>query len=257
MNPEQVKAMSQESIKNVVILMAMQGEATPLINHFELTENSAYFPGALPFRCFQKKIGNLQVSLVTSGIDATHGVDNIGCEPATLMAHESISKLSPDLLISAGTAGGFASKEARIGTLYTSAKYFVFHDRIVPLPGFSDAAVGCFPALEVSQLTKDLDIKSGVISSGSSLEKNPKDQHIIDQHNAVAKEMEAAAIAWVASLHKTPFFAVKSITNLIDEANQSEEEFIKNFDVSVTALNNKLIELIHYLQNKKITDLAN
>lgn len=236
--------------------MAMQGEAAPFINHFGLAENSDYFSAALPFRTFQKKIGNLQVSLVTSGIDATHGVDNIGCEAATLMAHESINKLTPDLLINAGTAGGFANKDAQIGTLYTSNKYFVFHDRIVPLPGFSDAAVGRFPALDVSQLAKDLELKSGVISSGSSLEKNQKDQHVIDQHNAVAKEMEAAAIAWVASLHQTPFFALKSITNLIDEKNQSEEEFIKNFDVSVTALNNKLIELINYLQNKKITDLT-
>lgn len=236
--------------------MAMQDEAAPLISHFELTENSTCFPDALPFRCFQKQIDNLLVSLVTSGIDAAYGVDNIGCEPATLMAHESISRLAPDVLVSAGTAGGFASKGAQIGTLYTSEKHFIFHDRIVPLPGFSDAAIGCFPALDVSQLVQDLELESGVISSGSSLEKNPKDQHIIDQHNAVAKEMEAAAIAWVASLHQTPFFAVKSITNLIDELNQSEQEFIKNFDVSVTALNNKLIELVDYLQNKKITDLA-
>lgn len=248
--------MAQNPIKNVVILMAMQGEAEPFINHFQLVEKPDCFAAALPFRCFQKQVDSLLVTVVTSGVDATHGVDNIGCEPATLMAHESISKLHPDLLINAGTAGGFTSKGAQIGTIYASENYFVFHDRIVPLPGFSEAAVGCFPALNVTQLASDLELKTGVISSGSSLEKNSRDQLIIDQYNAVAKEMEAAAIAWVASLHQTPFVALKSITNLIDEANQSEDEFIRNFNYSVTALNDKLIELIDYLRNKKITDLA-
>jgi len=248
--------MTELMIKNIVILMAMQDEATPLINHLEMTENLNCLADALPFRCFQKQFENLTVSVVTSGVDAITGSDNIGCEPATLMAFESINKLSPDLIISAGTAGGFSSKGAQIGTVYASEKYFVFHDRIVPLPGFSDAAVGCFPALNVNALAKDLGLKTGVISSGSSLEKNPKDQRVIDEHDAVAKEMEAAAIAWVAMLHQVPVVAIKSITNLIDEANQSEDEFIKNFDYSVSTLNKKLLETIDYLQSKKITDLG-
>jgi len=243
-------------IKNIVILMAMQEEATPLINRLEMTENLNCFAAALPFRCFQSQVGNLAVSVVTSGVDPIHKSDNIGCEPATLMAFESINKLSPDLMVSAGTAGGFASKDAQIGTVYASEKHFVFHDRIVPLPGFSDAAVGCFPALNVKQLAKDLGLKTGVISSGSSLEKNPKDQRVIDEHDAVAKEMEAAAVAWVAMLHQVPVVAIKSITNLVDETNQSEDEFIKNFDYSVSTLNKKLLEVIDYLQDKTIADLG-
>jgi len=248
--------MTETTIKNVAILMAMQGEAAPFLQHFDIPEKPGLLANRLPFRCFQKQTGNLQVTLVTSGMDATYGVDNIGCEPATLMAYESINKLNPDIVISAGTAGGFASKDARIGTVYASEKHFVFHDRIVPMPGFEEAAEGCYPALNVNQLAKNLGLKTGVISSGSSLEKNPKDQRVIDKYNAVAKEMEAAAIAWVASLHQTPFFAIKSITNLVDEANQSEDEFIKNFDYSVTALNSKLIDIINYLQDKKISDLG-
>ncbi|EGG99739.1 5'-methylthioadenosine nucleosidase / S-adenosylhomocysteine nucleosidase [gamma proteobacterium IMCC2047] len=248
--------MTEKKIANIAILMAMQGEAAPLIQHFQLQENQSCFASALPFRCFQKQVGDLQLNLLTSGTDKVHGVDNIGCEPATLMAQQAIDKLNPDLLISAGTAGGFAAKGAQIGTLYASEKYFVFHDRIVPLPKFDNAAIGCYPALDVSQLAADLKLESGVISSGSSLEKNPKDQHIIEQYNAVAKEMEAAAIAWVASLYKTPFFALKSITNLVDESNQSEDEFIKNFDYSVTVLNSTLIDLVHYLQGKTINSLG-
>ncbi len=248
--------MTQTTIKNVAILMAMQGEAVPFLRHFDIPERPGLVADKLPFKCFQKQVGNLQLTVMTSGMDTTHGVDNIGCEPATLMAYECISKLNPDIIISAGTAGGFASKDAEIGTVYASEKYFVFHDRIVPMPGFEEAAEGCYPALNVNQLAKDLGLKTGVISSGSSLEKNTKDQRIIDKYNAVAKEMEAAAIAWVASLHQTPYFAIKSITNLVDESNLSEDEFIKNFDYSVSALNSTLIDIINYLQDKKVSDLG-
>jgi 5'-methylthioadenosine nucleosidase len=243
-------------IINIVILMAMQEEATPLINHLKMTEKLSCFAAALPFRCFQTQLGQLTISVVTSGVDPIYKSDNIGCEAATLMAFESIGKLAPDLMISAGTAGGFARKGAGIGTVYASEKYFVFHDRIVPMPGFSDAAVGCFPALNVKRLAKDLGLKTGVISSGSSLQKNAQDQRVIDEHDAVAKEMEAAAVAWVAMLHEVPVVAIKSITNLVDEANQSEDEFIKNFDYSVAALNKKLLETIDYLQGKTLADLG-
>lgn len=248
--------MSKTIIQHIAILMAMQGEAEPFMRHFGFTEQPGLLCPALPFRCFQKEINQLRVSLVTSGIDSRHGVDNIGCEPATLMAHESISKLAPDVLISAGTAGGFANKGAQIGTVYASAKYFVFHDRLVPLEAFDKAAEGCFPSINVNRLALDLGLETGVISSGSSLEKNPRDQHVIEKHQAVAKEMEAAAIAWVAMLHQVPFFAIKSITNLVDEPNQSEHEFIKNFDHSVAALTEKLIALVNYLPYKKITELG-
>ena len=249
--------MPNNTLQHVVILMAMQGEASPFIEHFQMPEHSSGLSPALPFRCFQKTIGGIKVSLLTSGLDKQHQVDNIGCEPATLMAHEAINKLAPDLLISAGTAGGFSAKGAQIGTVYASEKYFIFHDRLVPMPGFDQAGEGCYPSLNVNQLAADLKLETGIVSSGSSLEKNVKDARVIDKHSAVAKEMEAAAIAWVANLYGAPFFALKSITNLVDEDNQSETEFVKHFDVAVAQLTEKLISVVDYLQHKTLSDLSN
>jgi len=94
-----------------------------------------------------------------------------------------------------------------------------------------------------------------VISTGSSLEKSDKDILVIDKHNAVAKEMEAAGIAWVAMLFKIPMLALKSITNLLDEDNQSEAEFLKNLAYASQCLHDKVLELVDYLQNKTIEDL--
>lgn len=247
--------MKDPAIKNIVLLMAMQEEANLLIDSLNLTENSNILSSKLPFRCFQIKLRKSHFSLITSGIDHLNQVDNIGCEAATLMAYESIQRLKPDILISAGTAGGFSEKNAQIGSIYASDGYFIFHDRIVPLPGFKESAIGKFPAANINKMANDLNIQTGVISTGSSLEKNLKDKQVLEDHPVVAKEMEAAAIAWVAMLHDIPVFAIKSITNLVDQENQSEKEFIKNFDYSVKCLHDKLLEVIDYLQGRNLEEL--
>ncbi len=239
-------------VKNIVILMAMHDEALPIVKALGLQENQQVMPNALPFRCFQStsNLGSssLSITLIISGQDSRYQVDNIGCEAATLMAYQAISLFRPDLLISAGTAGGFASLGADIGTIYISDDYFVFHDRVVPLPGFEEAGIGRFPAANLKQMASKLGFKTGVISTGSSLEKNLKDQLVLKRHQVVAKEMEAAAIAWVAMLHQVPVAAVKSITNLVDQDNQSEHEFVKNFDQAVGSLEIALLKVLRYFE---------
>lgn len=236
--------------------MAMQQEAQPIIDSLELIEVDRAIHPQLPMRCYQKQVGSFKLSLIVSGLDDRHQVDNIGSEAATLMAYEAITQLKPDLLISAGTAGGFAKRGAQIGTIYVSEEHFVYHDRHVPLPGFDLSAVGKYPAAKVSRLAKNLHLKAGVISTGSSLEKSEKDVLVIDEHDAVAKEMEAAGIAWVAMLFNVPMMALKSITNLIDQDNKSEAEFIKNLETASKSLHDKFLELADYLQEKTIDDLA-
>jgi adenosylhomocysteine nucleosidase/5'-methylthioadenosine nucleosidase len=251
-------------IEKIVILMAMQDEASSLIETLNLKESSNILASCLPFRLFANLLtsetnesnqATLQVNLITSGLDHRHQVDNIGCEAATLMAYEAIGKIQPDLVISAGTAGGFTAKQATIGKVYASDEHFVFHDRIVPLPGFQESGIGHFPALPITTMVQDLGLASGVISTGSSLEKNDKDHRVIAEHDVVAKEMEAAAIAWVCMLQKTPVFAIKSITNLVDQENQSETEFLANFDYSVKRLTEQMLSIIDYLCGKKLSDL--
>lgn len=59
--------------------------------------------------------------------------------------------------------------------------------------------------------------------------------------------MEAAAIAWVASLFGIPFLAVKSITNIVDEENLSEIAFQENFPIACATLTEILTNLLHTL----------
>ncbi len=50
------------------------------------------------------------------GKDATHNVDNVGTNSAVLTTFIAIQQLKPDLIINAGTAGGFQRNKAAIGT---------------------------------------------------------------------------------------------------------------------------------------------
>lgn len=78
----------------------------------------------------------------------------------------------------------------------------------------------------------------------------------INSHSAVAKEMEAAAEAWIGQLFSVPLIAVKSITNLVDHDNASEEEFIKNLSYASERLTEVLIQLIDTLPEFCVEDLA-
>ncbi|MGX5172533.1 phosphorylase family protein [Aliikangiella sp. IMCC44653] len=245
-----------QNIQRVTLLVAMQAEADPIIEHFQLKLNQQALNPQLPMRCYQGQVNSIFLSLVINGQDKRYAVDNIGCEAAVLATYESIVKLSPEIIISAGTAGGFSAQGAKIGLVYASADKFIFHDRIVPIAGFTESSVGHFPAAKIDKLCDDLNLPKGIISTGSSLKKTADEVAIIKQHNAVAKEMEAAAVAWVGMLLGKPVMALKSITNLIDEENQSEQEFIKNLSLASSQLKTSVIEVINYLNNKTLQDLA-
>ena len=61
-------------------------------------------------------MGQLSVNLVWNGKCAINGVDNVGTVAASLATYLAIQAINPDLVISAGTAGGFKSQvEQEIG----------------------------------------------------------------------------------------------------------------------------------------------
>lgn len=246
-------------IKHLCLLVAMRDEAATIIETLQLAEKGQ-LKAPYPMKWYQGKTnesGNeLLLSLVLAGVDERYDVDYVGTEPATLMAQVALDVLQPDLVISAGTAGGFARHNNQIGDIVISSDRFVFHDHHVPIAGLHESALGDYPCVDSSRLCRDLEYQSGIVSSGSSLAKKPTDIETMGLFDAKAKEMEVAAIAWVAMLHKVPCMAVKAITNLVDEDNESEQEFLRNFNLASRKLTEAVQRVIHYLPGKTIADLA-
>ncbi len=245
----------QTPIKKILILVAMQAEADPIIAALNLLATGS-FDAQLPFKSYERADADQQILLMVSGIDPRYRVDNIGTQPATLMAYVGIEYFRPDLVISAGTAGGFSASGAQIGTVYLSDDEFLFHDRQIPLAGFNEQGAGHYPAANVRALAQQLNLPFGKISSGSSFTKYPDQMAQIEKSGAVAKEMEAAAIAWVCWIKQVPLFAVKSITNLLDLGESSEQQFNDNFAVAVLGLAVCIQRIVEAMRGKFISDLA-
>lgn len=223
----------------IAIIMAMQGEADPVIQKLGLKPIEVIRP-RLPVRLFMGSLGSKEICLAVNGKDPKHGVDLIHSQPAVLTANYVAENFSPDLMVSAGTAGGLQKRGAQIGDVYVSRGPVCFHDRRCPIPGFLNYGVGSYAPLEFSVAG----FKFGRVSSGDSLYMSVEEQAQFEANDAEVKDMEAAAVAWVASLYEIPFVAVKSITDLIDDSHKVEEQFLKNFSLATANLSAGLCKFL-------------
>lgn len=234
------------TFNRIVLIMAMEDEARPIINELGLNHRGKLL-SPLPMEFYEGKHKSSNVDLVTSGKCDTHNVDHIGPQAAILNTASAISQLQPDLIINPGTAGGFVSAGGNIGDVYLSYPMICYHDRRIPLPGFDAYGIGSYYCFDTRDIANSLGLKTGIVSTGSSLDYTSKDLELIKSYGGVVKEMEAASIAWVADLYKIPFFAIKSITDLVDNSTPTEEEFLKNLHSASDALSREVYRVIDFL----------
>lgn len=233
------------ALERVLIVMAMEGEAQPLVEHYGLTKiGSPPWPASLPLVAYTGQVHGLQLHLVTNGKDATHGVDLVATTPACVNAYASIVAFDPQLVISAGTAGGFASRGAEIGDVFLSSKC-IFHARRIPFgPVYEAYGLGSYPGPSLATLSQRAGCKTGVVSTGDSFDIVPSDLEIMNREGAAIKEMEAAAVAQICQQLNVMFFALKSVTDIVDGEKATGDEFATNFAAAATALKEKMIAIL-------------
>lgn len=234
------------SFEHITFVVAMASEANPIIRAFGLVEDDSFVP-ELPMRAWIGQYQGVQLSLVINGEDKETGLDLIGTQAATLATHFAVEKYRPELIINAGTAGAFREKGARIGDVYLSRDYVVFHDRRVPIPGWDKQSIGYFPVWNISEKAGS-EFKTGIVTTGNSLDMPPEDEKNIRELGGEIKEMEAAAVAWVARLHDTPFFCIKAVTDLVDSGSPAQEEFLRNLELATDNLCKACIRIVNILQ---------
>jgi nucleoside phosphorylase len=243
-------------ISKIAIVMAMRAESQPLIDAMGFKNITLNHNEHLPTLGYHASREGQELYLIVHGKDSRYGVDSVGTQPATIAALLAVQQFDPDLLINAGTAGSFGAKGGKIADVYLSAEKVVFHDRRIMLPGFFEYGIGNYPCVKADRMAKDLGLQTGIISTGNSLDMLKKDLQFMIPNNAMLKEMEAAAIAYVASLFGVPFLGVKSITDLVDNDEDDEEEFVENLAAASSALCTAMIKILEYLKGKSIEDLA-
>ncbi|CAI5481879.1 unnamed protein product [Closterium sp. Yama58-4] len=244
-----------KAVKSILIYMAMAAEAAPLVNSLDLQlKEHNSFPAGSPWQLHSGSHGGVSIHLVTPGKDRALGVDNVGTVPAAVAVYAAAASLHPDLIINAGTAGGFKAKGAAIGDVYL-ASHFANHDRRIPLPGFDEYGIGLIESPHASRVASALGFKVGRVSSGNSLDMSAEDEKLIAKNDATVKDMEAAAVAWVAALLSLPLLSVKAVTDIVDGDRPTTEEFLENLHTAADALQHAVPKLVALVEGKMLVEL--
>ena len=240
----------------IAIVMAMEAEAAPLRDAIGATSvDRPAWAETLPPAVWHavSAPGGAEVILVVNGTDPRTGVDCIGTTAAALATQVALDRCRtlggrlPDLLLSVGTAGGWQRAEASIGDVYLAWDRFVCHDRRIDLPGFDAFGRGDLPAADLRRHAEALGCRLGIVTTGDSLDESPEDAARIVASGAEIKEMEAAAVAWVAHLHDVPVGAVKAITDHVDHPAPTAEQFTANLAAAAAALRETTVALLERL----------
>jgi len=186
----------ERAISSVLIIIAMQAEALPLVSKFNLSEvEDSVFPKGVPWIRYHGVYKDLEINIVIPGKDTVFGIDSVGTVTAALVTYASVEALKPDIILNVGTAGGFKDKGACIGDVFLATDV-AFHDRRIPIPVFDQYGVRARPTFSTPTLVKELGLKVGKLSTGDSLDMSSQDEELIRANDTAVKDMEGAAIAW-------------------------------------------------------------
>jgi 5'-methylthioadenosine nucleosidase len=233
-------------ITSVVFTFAMAEEAQQLIEELQLQPyQSTRNPGL--HQQYRGTIGAVDVIVSINQVSLKYGVSGVGTTNAAINALCAIEEFKPSLLINAGTAGGFGNSGGAVGDIYLTKETVMYHDRRIPFGAFEPYGNGGHSCLQVHHLPTLLSAKTGVFSTGNSLDCHDADMSRITAAHATVKDMEAAAFAEVAERYNIPFIGIKSITDLVDGHHATAEQFQANFGIATGKLRSALTRLITFL----------
>lgn len=150
-----------------------------------------------------------------------------------------IDQFSPDVVINTGSAGGLCT-DLNVGDVVISTEVR-YHDVDVTLFGYEYGQIPKMPAgftpdqnliavaKKAAAKIENIHITDGLIITGDSFihEEDDVDRIKSKLPPMKATEMEAAAIAQVCHMSKTPFIIIRSISDVPGkESKQSFEEFL-------------------------------
>ena len=225
-----------------LVVVAMEAEAAPVRDALGLTGHGEPLHPAFPARLWRDD----QVALAVNGADPRFAVDSIASQPAVTTTLHAVEAVQPSIVISAGTAGGFEVRGGHIAATYLADRC-VFHDRRVPIPGFDRYGDGDYPVADLGSVATLLGFQQGTVTTGNALDAPTEDLAKMHGTGAVAKDMEAAAVAWTCERLGVPFTALKVVTDLVDHHEEAAEQFTRNLRLATARLAEAVPALVRAL----------
>ncbi len=234
--------------RKILLVMAMREEAEPVIQRLGLKEKQRALDPRDPMRVFTGRVGSRKLVLILNGKGPREPYLNLtGPVAAAMTTAQAIRTFSPDLVINAGTAGGFGSRGLSVGDVALS-RAIVFHDRHSPFGGAREEyALGRYPQPRTERAAAELGLKTAVVATGNSfVNASTTDLSVIRKVDASVVEMEAAAVAEVCAIYKVKMVALKAVTDDVERPEVAQ--FRDNLRLASSNLADRLRELLLYLQ---------
>lgn len=241
-------------IQKVGLVFAMEVEARAAITQLGL-QPEGLLAADLPMPFFSGTHEGTQIAVVLAGQDSRFAVDNVGTNAAVLATYLLIQRFKPDLIVNAGTAGGFHGRGMRIGDVFLGQGVVRFHDRRTPVLKYGDYSEGKYPLHSVSNLQKALGLRFANVSTGNSLDCSPEDLSRLTANESDLKDMEAAAVGWVCWMTQVPFITLKSVTDYIEEAESVGAQFLANYQMAIEKLTVELVRVVRFVSSKEVSEL--
>ena len=129
------------------------------------------------------------------------------------------------------------------------------HDRRIPIPGFDTYGIGKLTTVDPSKMATTLGYKTGICTTGNSLDWVEKDDELMKANDASVKDMEAAAIAWTCKMNEVPYLGVKVVTDIVDGGVPTQDEFLANLASAAASLQKALPLVLEYVCDKSHDEL--
>ncbi len=233
----------------VLVVVALMAETRGVLTRLGVdpADDGAVLHPHLTARTWSVDTTDGVVHVVWNGDDTRFEVDAIGTQAAVATTFAAIDVHRPDLVLSCGTCGGFASRGGSIGATYLATEVRR-HDRRVDVPRMHEMMLADEGVLDGSVVAAELGLGLGPVSTSDSLDAPPLDLERMDAVGAVAKEMEAAAVAWVCRHAGVAFQAVKVVTDLVDDPEPTPDQFLRNLAAAGERLGEIVPEVVAAFQ---------
>lgn len=213
-------------MKHIGIICAIEHELEPFLQEMSIEKTDTH--AMLNFHSGQ--ISGVFVTAVFCGVCKVN---------AAIAAQAMVDKYSVDAIIVSGVAGGIDPRISVGGSViatevcYHDVKPDILTDYHPWMPSEfikSDARL-----ISLCQnATRAMDSKNGIfygrIATGECFIDQDGRDEIIDNFNPLCVDMETAGIAHVCYANKTPFIAIRSISDTGEES--GEDNFAKNCDMA-------------------------
>ena len=262
----------EKGVNNLLIHITLADEAKYFIETLKLKLVENYFE-SYPFRVYENLANmadkkSLKITLLVNG-EAPESKDkagNVRMVPTAVALEAYLCKAAtkPDLIINAGTCGGFEYNNAKIGDAILVNESSIIDSNIpiafpvtldngetITVEPYKKYSTDNIALTNLSVLAKELNLIEGPCGTGNSLDYVERDLERLQANGAFAKDMELYALAWMCQYNKIPLTSLKIVTDIVELEDPVGKQFIDNLVAAAESLNVNLSKIIDYIEKNR------